>query len=234
MDKSGDKIAEKIISVFFPKFCLGCGIEGNFVCKNCLKKINSQELACPVCDKVNFVGAFCKAHQKSFAFSRLLFISYFDGLARKIVLGLKYEGLKELAKPMSKMMAKVLIENFRSRADLFLVPVPLFFAKRLSRGFNQSEILSKHIAQILGASYGNLVLRQKSTKSQVELSKEKRKQNMENAFILSGQGRKIDLRDKIIVIVDDVYTTGSTINEVAKILKKKKPSGILALTFCKD
>jgi ComF family protein len=226
------------VDFFLPKFCLGCGGEGEFICKDCLKKIKSAELCCPVCNKVNFSGQFCKKHQKGFAFQKLLFVSRFSGLSKEMVHAFKYQGIKDLSFVMAKLMAQVLKKEIKKDDDLILVAVPLFFLKRLQRGFNQSEILAQKIGEILNLDYQKLVLRQRPTASQTGFKKSERQKNMKDAFCLSQLGQVADLSGKTIVLVDDVYTTGSTINEVAKILKKKPASrrakAIWALTFAKD
>lgn len=228
------KVGNNILNLFFPKFCLGCGEEGKFVCGKCFKKIKQEELCCPVCNKVNFAGRFCKKHKKQARFDGLLFVGRFQGINKKLVHNFKYEGIKELSNLMAKVMAQVLAQNFRAEEKLVLVPVPLFFAKRLSRGFNQSEILAQKIGEILDLPVANLLLRIKATKSQTRFTKQKRLENIKKAFCLSGWGRKENLKNKTIVLVDDVYTTGATLSEAAKILKKKHPKEIWALTFCKD
>lgn len=232
------KLANNILPLFFPKFCLGCGVEGEFVCKKCAKKIKIEELCCPACNKVNFAGRFCKKHRKQVKFDGLLFVGRFLGINKKIIHNFKYEGIKELSSLMAKVMAQVLAQNFRAEEKLVLVPVPLFFAKRLSRGFNQSEILAQKLSQILDLPIANLLLRIKATKSQTHFTKEKRLENVKDAFCLSSLGQKENLKNKTVVLVDDVYTTGATLNEAAKVLKKKSASRrakeIWALTFCKD
>jgi ComF family protein len=235
--KSGiNKLVHNLADLFFPKFCLGCYEEGSFICAKCLKKLKLQELCCPVCDKVNFVGLPCLSHRRQSKLDGLLFAVRFQGLAKVVVHSFKYEGIKDLAEPISKLMAEILVELplFKYKEKLILVPAPLFFAKRWQRGFNQAEILAQKIGKSLNLPTENLVLRIRPTASQTKFEKQARQKNIQAAFALSQKGKITNLKDKIVVIVDDVYTTGSTINEIAKTLKPKKPKAIWGLVFAKD
>ena len=211
---------------------------GEIICDNCVSKIKQAELCCPVCNKVNFTGNFCSKHQRGFYFEKLLFVSRFKSLNKKIVHSFKYEGVRELSKFMADLMTQALSEKIKDKNEIILVPVPLFFIKRLSRGFNQSEMLAQKISQNLNIPTQKLLLKTRATKSQTEFKKNERHQNIKDAFCLSELGKKETLKSKIIILVDDVYTTGSTINEAAKVLKNNPlvggPKEIWALTFCKD
>jgi len=236
MENKLKNLKSNLLVLFFPKFCLGCGEEGRFVCSQCLKQIKNSELCCPFCGKVNFKGGFCKSHQKSFSFSKLLFVNSFEGLAKEIIHALKYEGLIDIAQILGVKMAQILLANItkKEKQEIVLIPVPLFFLKRFKRGFNQSELLAKVINQKTNIPLRKVVFRVKNTKSQTQLDVQKRKQNIASSFILAPSLKKKDYQNKILIIVDDVYTSGSTLNEVAKILKQLRPKAIWGLTFCKD
>src|SRR3989344_7225576 len=111
-------------------------------------------------------------------------------------------------------------------SDFVLVPVPLHRKRHNWRGFNQAELLSGALSVSLNIPLNKtLVSRRKATKPQVKLSALERKRNVENAFALSGNPA-----NKKIILVDDVITSGSTLNELAKLLKKHKASEVWALT----
>jgi len=227
---------EVLINLFFPKFCFGCFKEGEYLCSDCLKKISKEELSCPICRRVNFKGIFCPSHQRYSKLEGLLFYSNFSELPQKLVYGLKYEGLKDIGKLMANLMSERLKEHFlfQDKDRIILCPLPLYWLKKLKRGFNQAEVLTRNIGQNLNLEILNLLLRIKNTQSQTQLEKIERQKNVANAFFLSQKINPDQIRDKIIILIDDVYTTGYTLNAAAKELKKLKPKSIWGLVFAKD
>jgi len=235
------EIFEKILDFLFPRFCVGCGKEGGFVCEECLNKIREEELRCPYCGKVNFSGEFCGPHKRHSSIKGLIFYTFFDKkddskIIPKILYGFKYEGLRGLGEILALYMSKKLQKHFlfKKKDKIIIVPLPLFFFKKLKRGFNQTEILSKYIASRLGLKNKKIIFKVKNTKPQVFLSKEERKINVKNAFVLNPKIEPSEIKDKIIILIDDVYTTGSTLNSAAREIKRLRPSEIWGLVFAKE
>ena len=105
-------------------------------------------------------------------------------------------------------------DHFLKNADI-IVPVPLFWWKNLRRGYNQAALLSEIISQECDIKINDIMRRIKNTKSQTKLDEQARRKNVLNAFALKSNG----IKDKIVLLVDDVMTTGATINECARVLK---------------
>lgn len=137
-----------------------------------------------------------------------------------------------MAGPLSECLA----ETFRSRPELrqteCLVPVPLHFLKRHSRGFNQSELLAKRLSPLVGLPLEERALvRNRWTRAQAGLGKEKRKGNVEDAFAVK---RPECVRGRHVLLVDDVCTTGATLEACAQALKNAGAKNVNALTLARD
>ena len=141
----------------------------------------------------------------------MLFIPPYD----KIIHHFKYRKKTNLAILLGRAMASIIKSDHYLKDVDIIVPVPLFWWKNLRRGYNQSALLSKTISQECSIKMNNILKRIKNTKSQTKLNEEKRRKNVLNAFALQNNG----IKDKIVLLVDDVMTTGATINECARVLK---------------
>ena len=112
------------------------------------------------------------------------------------------------------------------------VPVPLFSSKLKKRGYNQSEILAKELSKKFKIPFQNILERTRNTKTQVGLSNIDRKLNIKNAFSFNNQ--KSVISNQSIFLVDDVVTTGSTLKEAAKVLKRNGVKRVIGLTLARD
>jgi ComF family protein len=125
---------------------------------------------------------------------------------------LKYSGFIEIAEMLGELMVlRIRRENIPK--DILLIPVPLYKSRESERGFNQSEIITKYISKKTNIPYKNGLLRNRSTLSQVLLSGTERRENLDGVFTCTD---KRSIRGKNILLVDDVTTTYSTLNECAK------------------
>ena len=159
-------------------------------------------------------------------------VAHFEiGPVRELVHELKYGGITELAGLMGAAAAQAVMIN--GLTDFVLVPVPLHRDRLAQRGFNQAELLGYEVAQKFKiAMWPDLLRRRKNTKPQIELKREKRLVNMTGAFQLNKQyGDKI--KNANILLVDDVITTGATMNECAKILKNSGAGAVWGLALAR-
>ncbi len=106
-------------------------------------------------------------------------------------------------------------DHYLKHADI-IVPVPLFWWKRLRRGYDQAALLSETVSQECGIPMTNSLRRAKNTKTQTKLDEQKRRENVMNAFTVEGAR----IKDKSVLLIDDVLTTGATMNECARVLKQ--------------
>ncbi len=217
------------LDIIFPKFCLNCSREGDYLCEDC------QGLL----DISGFHQTFSTKRLKDLYFP----LSYQNFLVKKIIHQFKYQ---PFVKELSKTLASLIIEHFQlldnkpdffsfpenrsssQEANFILIPIPSTKKRLKWRGFNQAEEIGKELAIFLKISLLNNVLAKiKETPPQVELSDEERKENIEGAFIVRNEEL---IKNRKILLVDDVYTTGSTMEEAARVLKgagAKEISGIV-------
>jgi ComF family protein len=148
-------------------------------------------------------------------------IGPYEGSLRAIVHALKYDGRRSVARPLAAMLARAGADLLRD-ADL-VVPVPLHRARRRRRGFNQAEELARH----LGVPIRHALRRARSTPSQTDLPAARRHANVRNAFALRWRAR---VRGACVVLVDDVSTTGATLDACARVLVAAGAREVRALT----
>jgi ComF family protein len=216
---------EFILDILFPKFCLNCKREGEFICQDCLSLVEIlNRRYCPFCAKPKIVldGKTCDACKNRRKLTGLYCASSYDNfIVRKIISRFKYKPyLKELSKPLSYLIIAHLgtfgsLEKFK---DFIIIPVPLHTKKMKMRGFNPAEEIGKETGKTLGIPvFNNVLIKTKSTPAQVELKKEKREENVKDVFAC--QSREL-IENRKILLIDDVFTTGSTMEECAMVLKE--------------
>lgn len=229
------KFLQKIKEIFFPGDCkcLICkdeldGSSDKQICPRCEAKLKFTEgKICEKCGQpiktdANFCMR-CKHKIPEYSFARAPFI--YDGIIIKLIKNLKYDGKKYVAKTLSRYIYDE-FEKSRFKADI-VIPVPLSDKRFKKRGFNQAELLSVAFKEHGYEVRTDLLARVKDTDTQTHLSREEREANVEDAFKVLN---KKDLEGKNVVLIDDVYTTGSTCNECAKVLKKAKVGKIYVFT----
>jgi len=219
------KTKEFFLDFLFPKFCISCGKEGSYLCQDCFSLIDILERQyCPFCPqpKVVIDGKTCNFCKRSKSLNGLYCAaSYNNFIIKKLINQFKYEPyIKELSKPLSFLIVAHLInldkaENFQ---DYIFVPIPLHKKKLKKRGFNQASEIAKELSRILKIPFfDDILIKIKQTPAQMELKKEEREKNIKGIFLC--QKPEIIQRKKIL-LVDDVFTTGSTMEESALTLKR--------------
>lgn len=223
-----------ILDLFYPKKCLECGKNGQYICKKCLKKVSSSFFSCPYCNKSSFEGKTHSNCKKKQGLDQLISLWRYEGVVRKAILVLKYRFVFDISEELSDVICKRIIErkiNFEK--DAILTSVPLHRKRQFIRGFNQTEEIANKLSEKLKLKYlPDLLIRSKNTKFQTNLTKKERQVNIKNAFEFNKK-YKLRNKNKAVVIFDDVWTTGSTIKEIAKVLKKKGIKTVIALTITK-
>jgi len=218
------KLLECLGELLYPPRCPVCDkvtkLWDKGICEECLKSIRYvKPPRCLKCGKhiedeaAEYCGD-CEKRDHYFTEGRALF--HYKDVARSIH-RFKYKGRREYALVYGKEMAYYLGDYIRSWTPQALIPIPLYRKKERRRGYNQATLL----AQVLGAELGipvcsGLVKRIRNTTPLKQLNPEERLNNLKKAFILEENGVKL----KRVIIVDDIYTTGSTLDAVAKLLKE--------------
>ncbi|MDR1591261.1 MAG: ComF family protein [Puniceicoccales bacterium] len=232
---------ERLFDLIFPRYCCICGEflsthNFEYICETCAKKIVFiGENICIKCghDFGEVLGErpfFChRCSHSEFQFIALRSAVRLNHITRSLIHQLKYKQGEYLAKDFAKIIQK----NATFMAllqDSILVPVPLHWKRVFKREYNQSEIIAKSLQKLpIDMKVLSLLKRRRHTPPQVGLHINERRENVKNAFSIDPKF-KIDHERKLIVF-DDVFTTGATINECCKILRKHGFHNIYAATF---
>lgn len=221
------------LNLLFPKICLGCGQWGNYLCSDCQKEIKPVlNQICPLCCLPSFKGKTHPACQKKESLDGLISLFYYRGLIRKVIFKLKYRFVKDLKGELSDLLIKnILLQkpSFLKDSSLILIPVPLHKKRQNFRGFNQTEVLGQDLALFFNWQFKpHLLRRTKNILPQASLNKEQRMKNIKGAFEINASVRGLNF-----LIFDDVWTTGSTLKEMALVLKKNKAKKVWGLTICR-
>jgi ComF family protein len=230
---------ERALDLVFPRRCVGCGAFGAFLCPACLSAMpRAQPPRCPgcwmpvlspaegpaqveVCDR-------CLAGPFAFKAARCPFV--YGGAAREAVHALKYDGLAAIAGTMAEAMAGSL--GAWEPAATALVPVPLAGRRRRSRGYNQSELLARELSRRCGLPVNRgLLIRRRATPPLARAADEAaRRAAVEGAFAVRPEAKPAGA----LLLVDDVMTSGATLDACARALVTAGHGPVYALTFARE
>lgn len=214
-----------LLDLIFPKKCVGCSTFGDYFCADCKRKIEFIEKpVCPVCQRQAVGGKIHFGCKTRYTLDGLVVATRYRDPVKVAIKKVKYKWVYDIEKVLVDLVASQ-IWKFDIPKELILVSVPLHKKRKNWRGFNQAEILAKTLAKKFGVSYGDFLIRNRETKTQVGLSRDDRKKNVKGAFsLISNRHPEQDLGSlltgKNIMLVDDVYTSGATMAECAKVLKQ--------------
>ncbi|MDR1774368.1 MAG: ComF family protein [Clostridioides sp.] len=205
------------------------------LCKSCFEKLNFIKIGCEKCGKfINNYSlekefhegcTFC--HNKKFYFDRAISCVEYCDTSKKIILGLKYSRKTYMCKYIATIMKeKTELEELKFDYILF---VPLHRKRYKSRGFNQSEKIAKYLSKEINVPVLDCINRIKNTRMLYNLHKHDRQKELKNAFKVNDNAKLIEGKD--VVLIDDVFTTGSTVNEISKELKLQGVGKIYVMTF---
>lgn len=238
-------ITKLILDTVFPIKCVGCGRlpqnnRQGYLCKKCIRSIKiKKQFECIVCKSSSPLGQTCHNCKISNHLDQLLIVAdYNNPLVVKIVKTFKYRLVTDLIEPISLLLKKYIIwlstqKKYNLNFDNpLIIPIPLFYRRFNWRGFNQAELIAKSLADMIQQDYQpNILLRIKESKPQADISeKTERLKNPNNVFRISDN---ISFKDKTIILVDDICTTGATLNECAKILKEAGAKKVIGLVFAR-
>jgi competence protein ComFC len=228
-----------ILDFLFPRHCLGCGKVGSYFCSNCLNLVLlKDEQICPLCEKGTFGGLTHPGCRRPFGLDGLTSIFAYKGVVAKAIKKLKYKFVKDLAEELVELFLSFcgeekLFSDFCRLPDVVLVPIPLHPRRLRWRGFNQAELLGKLIAKNLGIKFvPDLLVRVKDTRPQVDLDRKCRQQNILGAFRKNPNSQFV-IRNSLILVFDDVWTTGATLREAGKVLKRNGAKKVWGLTIAR-
>lgn len=221
-------VAEPLLDFIYPPLC--------FVCEQGL--VDAERVVCARCwtsfPEVRKSDPVWTEQKTKFAEEEIIhdilscYLFEKEGALQQVVHLLKYQGIKSLGVRLGRDVGKRFITNqLFSRAD-YLLPIPLHKLKQRERGYNQSEFICKGISEITTIPVNSsLVARAKYTRSQTRLNIEERRENVDDAFRINPKFQS-EIKGKAFVLVDDVITTGSTMNACARELLNNGARTVLA------
>ena len=203
-----------ILDIIFPERCLYCKKVGKIVCDNCLKKINNKYL-------------FKKVNNKYFDY--FYSYSFYNGETKKLIHAFKFYEKAYLYKYFIGLSLRdEKIYMFLNKYDL-ITYVPMTLKKQRARGYNQSRLLANELGRKLNTKVEKYLNKTNENKIQNSLSEKERIKNVENIFDFNGG----NINNKNIILVDDILTTGATVNSCSKILKENGAKNICVYTIAK-
>lgn len=232
-----EKWTEELLSLVYPRRCPVChGIvvpKGEMICIPCRKRLRPiSEPRCKKCSKPlgKEEQEYCYDCAKGkHCYEEGIALYPYDKVMQKSIAYFKFQNRREYARAYAEEIEKCLGERLlRWGADCF-VPIPVHRKKQISRGFNQAELLAREVSRLLGVPVdADLLVRVRKTLPQKELNDEERRKNLINAFQIGKKGVKY----KRIILVDDIYTTGSTVDACARVLKASGIQEVYFFSLC--
>lgn len=231
---------ENLIHIVFPPRCPFCDkvlfssvlVPQDLACSSCRSKLEYiQEPVCkkcgkPLTDQRQEYCYDCKRHHCHFQQGKALWV--YQGEVKHSIYRFKYQGRQEYARYYGRELAQKYGDWIRRHSIDALVPIPLSRKRYRQRGFNQAKLIADEVSrQTKVPVYGNLLLRVHDTRAQKELNDQERKNNLKKAF--KTRANKVQLDH--ILLIDDIYTTGSTMNEAAGELKQSGASEVYCLSL---
>ncbi len=212
---------EGLLDIVYPPFCLVCGKPGDqYLCTECANRIEIIEY--PYCSRCGIPrtdsqGSHCECSGRNYHFVQARCVGIYDGVLRDAIHAFKYDLQTAMTEPLAQLMVREFPRLYPGLKPDLVVPVPIHRDRFLERGFNQSGELALRIAAALRFPFDErLMKKEKKTLDQVGLPESQRSLNLQGAFVVT---HTRDVWGKKVLLIDDVFTTGATANEVAKALR---------------
>ncbi len=226
------QLQEKVVDFFFPRRCVGCGKAGDFLCAYCRQKLpRLLPPFCQKCGKPQSSGVLCAAcwgQQTDIDGIRSVF--RFEGAVRQAIHDLKYRNLKAISGCLATLLANYL-QSEPLNGEV-LVPVPLHLRRLRERGYNQSSLLAGELGKLIALPVidGSLWRLKDSSPQARTTTVEERKRNVKKAFAC----RDAKLNGENVILIDDVCTSGATLEACAEVLKSAGAASVWGLTLARE
>ncbi len=226
------KLPGSFLDLIFPRVCYSCNSRltqnSSIICSNCSQELVWLENVCPICANKLVNGKCSYCSENHWYFDKVFSLFAFSPVVQNLIHSLKYDELTRISIFFKPYLQKFLKENRFRELDL-AVPVPIHSVRKRERGYNQAELISNLAAEILQIQHlPRLIKRKFYTRTQTRLSREERKRNVASAFSLQ---KKYNICGKNILLIDDVFTTGSTVNSISRLLKENGCGRVYVLTI---
>lgn len=226
------QLAELAVASFFPQRCVGCGKSGVFLCPSCKERLpRLLPPICPKCGRPQISGILCPScSQRQSEIDGIRSPFRFDEVIRQAIHQLKYHNLRAISPCLAELLAGYLESN--PMPGEALVPVPLHPRRLRERGYNQSSLLARGLGKFMSFPViENCLIRVKEARPQVKTeSLEERRNNVIDAFVCQDN----NISGKEIILIDDVCTSGATLESCAMALKRKGAISVWGLTLARE
>ena len=231
------QLFETAITFLFPAQCKVCekniGLESiPYLCKGCWDRLEIVTPPwCEICGIQNVDGVCNVCATNPPRFGKLRTVAFYDAILQRIIHLYKFEKRRSLAKHLSYMMVNHLPKDCNLKEYDYILPIPIHKKRLRERGFNQSTLIAQGISNEIGIDIcTDAIVRSKNTSPQSSLTRDARQTNVVGAFEIKNRNL---IRGKRILILDDVFTTGATVNEAVNILWNEDPIEIDVLTLAR-
>lgn len=225
-----------IENILFPKFCVGCGFLGCYICLECEKELSRFSNAkCLYCTKSSPFGLTHHSCKKKDGVDGFLSLYHYNDFLKKVIKNIKYRLATEVWRSLQAAIKPEILYPLlfykRLQKEFFIQPIPLHKQKLRERGFNQAQLMANFLNRFLHYSVVKLLVRKKATLAQAEINRRgERYRNMKGAFC---KAEGVAIEGKSLILVDDVVTTGMTMREAARTLKQNGAREVFALSLAK-
>lgn len=226
-------VTEGVLDLIYPPFCLVCEKPGSYLCPDCVGKITLIDYPyCRTCGAPSETARCRECQDREFAFEASRSAAIYDDTLRKSIHALKYSFYAALAEPLGDLMADRFGQTRLAGKTDLVVPVPIHRSRMLARGFNQSEELARRLCARTGMRMeAGALVQIRKTRHQVDLEPVERQANVRGAFAVRNPE---SVRGKRILLIDDVFTTGATLNEAASALRSAGAGSVQVYTLARS
>jgi ComF family protein len=226
------KLKRAALDLLFPKWCVGCGKEGEFICRSCRERlVRVRPSLCPQCGKPESTGTLCfSCRNWQVTIDGIRSPFQFEGVIREAILQLKYRNLRALSETLAELLDDYLSAN--PLPSEVLVPVPIHQKRLRERGYNQSSLLAQKLGKLVNLPVvDDSLIRQRHALPQTQTKTvAERRNNVAGAFTCRDQR----LKGRQILLIDDVATSGATLNACAIALKAAGATSVWGLTLARE
>jgi ComF family protein len=222
-------ILDTAIGIFAPHQCLGCGREGSLLCQACRRGVSPPQAVCYMCQIESAYGRTCR-ECRSATHSPLVSVNCvaeYEGLPKSLLRQLKFERSRIAANIIGNWLAEAYGSMIPS--DALIVPVPTASSRVRMRGYDQAVLIARAVARRTDGEYKSL-LRRYGAQEQKHASRSLRQTQLQGVFSVK---KSADVVGKRILLIDDVLTTGATLNEAATLLRSQGARTIGAIVFAR-
>lgn len=218
---------ESIVAWYAPHVCVGCRRPGDLLCRGCQDALPVAAERCYRCRTLSESGRTCVACRHQSPLFSVRVVTNYEGVSKDLVHRFKFDGARAAARPIARMMSTLLYDD---SGLTLLVPIPTASSRRRRRGFDQARLIVRELAAHSHCDYVPLLGRLGQTR-QVGSSRQQRLSQLAHSFYVRGSATRVAGRH--VVLVDDVMTTGATLEAAAAALKAAGAARVEAIVFAR-